>query len=598
MDVAEQRTRQDGIIASLAVVIRQLITQFGIPITDSERRSMALRMLPQVQRTRQYSYALAVMAMRQDAQAAGMPPPPIAPIRDYGPDALESVLKRAIEHKVPTPRDESRRVQANELDQSTRSMARRPLREPVSAANRSDPVIVDTVVRRVSRTVMRHAEASGRHAVIDTVERSTLPGEVRSPADTGVAAERRSRTSVTVNETGGAARGSSRASIAEDSGGRPGRASVTVGGAGAAQRPRGSGASVTVARSTRSPQLTPIREKERATSEGVELGWARVLTGRESCPFCAMLASRGPMYKSEQTALIASGARGPRRGEEFHDGCDCVAKLVYKGRDWEGRREFERLEDLWIASTGSLSGEAERRAFYHAYEAAFASDREQFVPPSMRGEDPPDTSVDLDTADEPESAGGGGGDEPPPGPPDAAGADEVPDRWPPIPDLAMPQYSRRGEDGIARSRNFVDENGVGEPLPDLDHMPGHVLYGWRDDDEGPHRFSARAGHRWDSERTNATTFPQSWSDQQIVDAIRETVESPSHEKPAKGSRRVVRNEVDGVVIEAMWSLVNGRAQGLTAYPVGGDGVFEIGTGGARSPVKYPNRSVRAFREVM
>lgn len=55
--------------------------------------------------------------------------------------------------------------------------------------------------------------------------------------------------------------------------------------------------------------------------------WARVLTGAENCAFCAMLASRGPAYASEDTA---SG--------QWHDHCDCVAVMVIPGRRGRGRR--------------------------------------------------------------------------------------------------------------------------------------------------------------------------------------------------------------------------------------------------------------------
>lgn len=51
------------------------------------------------------------------------------------------------------------------------------------------------------------------------------------------------------------------------------------------------------------------------------IGYARVLTGRESCPFCTMLASRGPVYK-EDTVLYR------KDGRKFHDHCDCIAALV------------------------------------------------------------------------------------------------------------------------------------------------------------------------------------------------------------------------------------------------------------------------------
>lgn len=96
-----------------------------------------------------------------------------------------------------------------------------------------------------------------------------------------------------------------------------------------------------------------------AGAAGESVGWARVLTGAENCAWCVMLASRGPVYRSEMTATAASGKRGNRAvGEEYHDRCDCQAVIVYKGRDWAGRAQFELYEDLWLEATRGFSGNA------------------------------------------------------------------------------------------------------------------------------------------------------------------------------------------------------------------------------------------------
>jgi hypothetical protein len=56
-----------------------------------------------------------------------------------------------------------------------------------------------------------------------------------------------------------------------------------------------------------------IEEDERAT------GWSRV-TDEDPCAWCAMLASRGPVYKSAVTA------GDPRQGgNRYHDHCGCTA---------------------------------------------------------------------------------------------------------------------------------------------------------------------------------------------------------------------------------------------------------------------------------
>ena len=75
------------------------------------------------------------------------------------------------------------------------------------------------------------------------------------------------------------------------------------------------------------------------------IGWARVLTGRSSCGFCVMLASRGPVYTSAHHA--GKGGAGGR--DKFHNHCDCVVVPVFKSTDWAGRREYEELRDFYRA---------------------------------------------------------------------------------------------------------------------------------------------------------------------------------------------------------------------------------------------------------
>ncbi|MDV7077704.1 hypothetical protein R4171_17290 [Gordonia amicalis] len=108
-----------------------------------------------------------------------------------------------------------------------------------------------------------------------------------------------------------------------------------------------------------------------AETAGEEIGWARVLSGAENCAWCTMLASRGPSYRSANSALYASGRRGRRRaGETYHDHCDCKAVLVRRGQDWPGREQHEVLEDLWSEATKGYSGRgavnALRRQLYRA----------------------------------------------------------------------------------------------------------------------------------------------------------------------------------------------------------------------------------------
>lgn len=73
-------------------------------------------------------------------------------------------------------------------------------------------------------------------------------------------------------------------------------------------------------------------------------GWARQLTGAESCAFCAMLVSRGPMYSKESVNF------------QTHNHCDCTATLVRNaGDDYPGKEQARILNGLYRAAEGDLT---------------------------------------------------------------------------------------------------------------------------------------------------------------------------------------------------------------------------------------------------
>jgi hypothetical protein len=84
--------------------------------------------------------------------------------------------------------------------------------------------------------------------------------------------------------------------------------------------------------------------------------WARVTDG-DPCAFCAMLASRGAVYLTTETA---------GKGQHWHDRCGCQPVMVFEGQtDWPGRAMSEQLQDLWDSTPGGLS------QFRAAYEQAY-----------------------------------------------------------------------------------------------------------------------------------------------------------------------------------------------------------------------------------
>jgi hypothetical protein len=105
-----------------------------------------------------------------------------------------------------------------------------------------------------------------------------------------------------------------------------------------------------------------IRDKERGNAVR---GWARIATGRETCEWCMMLVSRGPVY----TTAAAAGLQGVSNTEaqrlfrdksletygsditasmeQWHDGCDCKVIPVFDRDNWVGNDASWRAYRLW-----------------------------------------------------------------------------------------------------------------------------------------------------------------------------------------------------------------------------------------------------------
>lgn len=62
--------------------------------------------------------------------------------------------------------------------------------------------------------------------------------------------------------------------------------------------------------------------------------WARVPSGRVTCKFCLMLASRGPVYRTAESA---------GRAMKYHDGCDCTPVQIWDGDDLPGGYDPDEL---------------------------------------------------------------------------------------------------------------------------------------------------------------------------------------------------------------------------------------------------------------
>lgn|SRR6187551_40734 len=111
------------------------------------------------------------------------------------------------------------------------------------------------------------------------------------------------------------------------------------------------------------------------------VGWARVATGRETCGFCLMLVSRGPVYQSAEsaglntddtTALEILDEGDTEAFNElmtrFHPNCDCKVVPVFDRNDWQGRDDYLEAQKTWKEVTKGLSGRDALNAFRRAIE--------------------------------------------------------------------------------------------------------------------------------------------------------------------------------------------------------------------------------------
>lgn len=103
------------------------------------------------------------------------------------------------------------------------------------------------------------------------------------------------------------------------------------------------------------------------------IGWARVTDGNP-CGFCAMLASRGAVYRSRASAgvrgLGGAGLPDVHRPdlEKYHTGCHCQTVPVYTRTDFL-TPEAERYAREWREVTKGTTGDEARRVWRRYIES-------------------------------------------------------------------------------------------------------------------------------------------------------------------------------------------------------------------------------------
>ncbi|WP_288750601.1 EndoU domain-containing protein [uncultured Corynebacterium sp.] len=193
-----------------------------------------------------------------------------------------------------------------------------------------------------------------------------------------------------------------------------------------------------------------------------------------ACNWCLMLASRGAVYSKDSVGMT--------RATRFHDHCRCIGMEVSDSAPLPSvNRE---LEAAWQEATTNSVDQAEmHRDWKNHLDRRSKVLQSKVVFPSISG-------------------------------------------------VEIPKY--RGEP--VRTVTLPSGETLDVPLPSLHQVPGHVLYGWttappwgrkrqrvRHRRPGDYSLDNRFGHRAGSTLAG-TKFPADWSDQQIVNAVRDTLE--------------------------------------------------------------------------
>lgn len=280
------------VLAETAVKLVALITRVSgrtVPRTEAQAEALAVRLYPNVARLRQAAaqrqWEVADAHMKNEYSVIVEP----APVRPYPRGAVLKAVEAAagISGDAEAPRDMV-----------------------------TSPASVRAFQDRLLRLLSQHVQNAGRELIIDTANYNAVSEFDPRQAEWDEEEARRNRE--------GDPEGDAEVIQFPDPVQERDESEPT-------EKP-----SKTLTEASKERHEENVRREDRRGPQGQVLAWARVLVGEVNCPFCAMLASRGAVYKSEQTA-----------GFEAHNLCDCVATLVMKDKPWEGEQEAAFLQDLW-----------------------------------------------------------------------------------------------------------------------------------------------------------------------------------------------------------------------------------------------------------
>lgn len=101
--------------------------------------------------------------------------------------------------------------------------------------------------------------------------------------------------------------------------------------------------------------LQPSRNTVVLNSERDGVRWARVPTGAKPCAFCLVLASRGAIYRTEQSA----------GGDEnrYHGDCRCLPTPIASDEDYPAGYLPDQYYETYKAAVGRIRSDPEVRSF-------------------------------------------------------------------------------------------------------------------------------------------------------------------------------------------------------------------------------------------
>lgn len=83
------------------------------------------------------------------------------------------------------------------------------------------------------------------------------------------------------------------------------------------------------------------------------IGYARASATGTPCGWCAMLISRGAVYRSERSAMLDSD------GDLYHDNCHCYAEPIFTREQYKSDPRFDlnrQYQELWPKVTAGYGG--------------------------------------------------------------------------------------------------------------------------------------------------------------------------------------------------------------------------------------------------